>query len=88
MYAWGIFPPRPGILSKDNGCEYNTGERERNERRFRQLHPRRGESFRTFTVLNLLRNTRHKGIKILWRLVIGIYAEHDGIYVCIPRGSP
>lgn len=40
-----------------------------------------GESFRTFTVLNLLRNTRHKGIKILWRLVIGIYAEHDGIYV-------
>lgn len=47
-----------------------------------------GESFRTFTVLNLLRNTRHKGIKILWRLVIGIYAEHDGIYVCIPRGDP
>lgn len=81
--------PRPGgILSKDNGCKYNTGrEREReprNERRFRQLHRGGRKSFRTFMVLNLPRNTRHKGIKILWRLVTcnrDLRAEHDGIYV-------
>lgn len=79
MYAWGILcPGQEEYYPKTMGASII-----RNERRFRQLHRGGRKSFRTFMVLNLPRNTRHKGIKILWRLETcnrDLRAEHDGIY--------